>query len=169
MEVPDRAQDVLSPDERVLFVSKQKGSMFKPDLTKRLMPDTLIVTDKRILKFHPKGLVRGALGMSNFTDFTYTEMTNITIDRGAFRSTLEIVPRGGGKSIPIKDIPKDDAAEAFQIIRAQLSRIQGGQPTTAVGTREVVREVVMIPCRNCGTLMPQTTTTCPNCGARRTV
>lgn len=32
----------------------------------------------------------------------------------------------------------------------------------------VVKEVVMIPCRYCGALMPQTSTFCPNCGAKRT-
>jgi rubrerythrin len=34
--------------------------------------------------------------------------------------------------------------------------------------REVVREVVVIPCKYCGTLFPQTATFCPHCGARRT-
>lgn len=34
--------------------------------------------------------------------------------------------------------------------------------------KEVIREVVMIPCKYCGTLMEQTVTLCPNCGARRT-
>ena len=33
--------------------------------------------------------------------------------------------------------------------------------------KEVVREVVLIPCAYCGGLMPQTSTFCPNCGARR--
>ena len=32
----------------------------------------------------------------------------------------------------------------------------------------VVKEIVMIPCRYCGALMPQTSTFCPNCGAKRT-
>jgi rubrerythrin len=36
-------------------------------------------------------------------------------------------------------------------------------------TREVIREVVVIPCKYCGTLFPQTTTACPHCGAKRTV
>jgi len=35
--------------------------------------------------------------------------------------------------------------------------------------REVVREVVKIPCRFCGTLFDQLETSCPNCGAKRTV
>ena len=34
-------------------------------------------------------------------------------------------------------------------------------------TKETVREVVLIPCAYCGGFMPQTSTLCPNCGARR--
>jgi len=34
-------------------------------------------------------------------------------------------------------------------------------------SKEIVREVVLIPCAYCGGLMPQTSTFCPNCGARR--
>ncbi|MCP8315892.1 MAG: hypothetical protein H3Z52_03040 [archaeon] len=33
--------------------------------------------------------------------------------------------------------------------------------------KEIVREVVMIPCAYCGKLMPQTSTLCPYCGAPR--
>ena len=37
----------------------------------------------------------------------------------------------------------------------------------SVSNKEVVREVVLIPCAYCGGLMPQTSTICPSCGARR--
>jgi hypothetical protein len=40
-----------------------------------------------------------------------------------------------------------------------------GKPSESV--KEVVREVVLIPCAYCGGLMPQTFLFCPNCGARR--
>jgi hypothetical protein len=48
--------------------------------------------------------------------------------------------------------------------------IQVTQPSAApiIKEKEIIREVVMIPCKYCGTLMPQTSTICPNCGARRT-
>jgi len=42
------------------------------------------------------------------------------------------------------------------------------QPPSVIREREVItKEVVMIPCDYCGSLMPQTSTFCPNCGARR--
>ena len=41
-------------------------------------------------------------------------------------------------------------------------------PTTIIKEREVIREIVMLPCKYCGALMPQTSVFCPHCGARRT-
>ncbi len=38
-------------------------------------------------------------------------------------------------------------------------------PPTVI--REIIKEVVMIPCQYCRSLMPQTSTFCPNCGAKR--
>jgi hypothetical protein len=44
-----------------------------------------------------------------------------------------------------------------------------GAPTTVTTEKIVEREVVMIPCQYCGSLFPQTETTCPKCGAQRRV
>lgn len=53
---------------------------------------------------------------------------------------------------------------------SQVIEVQVAQPpaTPIIKEKEIVREIVMIPCKYCGMLMPQTETTCPNCGARRT-
>lgn len=50
-------------------------------------------------------------------------------------------------------------------VEVQVSPL-GAQPI--IKEKEIVREVVMIPCKYCGALMPQTETVCPNCGAKRT-
>jgi len=43
-------------------------------------------------------------------------------------------------------------------------------PAAPIVTEKIVeREIVMIPCQYCGTLFPQTATSCPNCGAKRKV
>jgi hypothetical protein len=56
-------------------------------------------------------------------------------------------------------------------VTSSIAEIQVTQPSAApvVKEKEVIREVVMIPCKYCGGLMPQTETVCPNCGAKRTV
>jgi hypothetical protein len=48
-----------------------------------------------------------------------------------------------------------------------LQSMQIPQPTrdTYVREKEVIKEVVMIPCKYCGALTPQTSLYCPHCGA----
>ena len=55
-------------------------------------------------------------------------------------------------------------------VTSATTEIQVVEPSvsTVVKEKEIIREVVMIPCKYCGTLMPQTATACPNCGATRT-
>ena len=54
---------------------------------------------------------------------------------------------------------------------SQTCEIQVMAPVVqpAAVQREVIRTVVMIPCKYCQGLMDQTLTACPNCGARRTI
>ncbi len=57
----------------------------------------------------------------------------------------------------------------IQVIQPNATTTQGQAIGMTPIVKEVVKEVVMIPCRYCGGLMPQTQTTCPNCGAKRTL
>jgi hypothetical protein len=55
-------------------------------------------------------------------------------------------------------------------VTSSISGIQVAMASAAptVVTEKIVeREVVMIPCQYCGSLFPQTVTTCPTCGAKR--
>jgi hypothetical protein len=53
-------------------------------------------------------------------------------------------------------------------VTSAISGIQVTAVPTTVTTEKIVeREVVMIPCQYCGSLFPQTVTTCPKCGAQR--
>jgi hypothetical protein len=69
------------------------------------------------------------------------------------------------KGVVAVDGRPDRTTEVFEIqvvapnIQVQAATVQ----------REVVRTVVMIPCKYCQGLMDQTLTVCPNCGAKRTV
>ena len=61
------------------------------------------------------------------------------------------------------------AIEGRPDVTSQTIEIQVIQPTAPqIKEKEIIREVVMIPCKYCGALMPQTDTTCARCGAKRT-
>jgi len=52
----------------------------------------------------------------------------------------------------------------YQLALAQL-KISASEKR--LRKRKIIKEVVMIPCRYCGSLMPQTALSCSNCGAGR--
>jgi hypothetical protein len=56
-------------------------------------------------------------------------------------------------------------------VTSTTTELQVSPPSASpvITEREVVREVVMLPCKYCGGLMQQTETSCPRCGAKRTV
>jgi len=56
-------------------------------------------------------------------------------------------------------------------VTSKMAEIQAIAPAAqpVIKEKEILREVVMIPCRYCSGLMEQTVTVCPNCGAKRTV
>jgi hypothetical protein len=62
------------------------------------------------------------------------------------------------------------AIEGRPDVTSTTVEIQVAQPSASpvIKEKEILREVVMIPCKYCGTLMVQTETLCPKCGARRT-
>lgn len=55
-------------------------------------------------------------------------------------------------------------------VTSRITEIQVLPPSASpvIREKEVIREVVMIPCKYCGGIMPQTATACPHCGAKRT-
>ena len=48
-----------------------------------------------------------------------------------------------------------------------VTKRQTVNPEAPAISKEIIKEVVLIPCAYCGGLMPQTSLFCPNCGARR--
>ena len=63
--------------------------------------------------------------------------------------------------LAIKDRP-DTTSETVEV-----QVMKPSAAPTIVKEKKIVREVVMIPFAYCGSLMPQTSMVCPNCGARR--
>ena len=91
---------------------------------------------------------------------------NINIPAGA-RPTYAGVERRVTwtiKGVVAVDGRPDRTTETYEI-QVMAPTVQ----TQATVQKEVIRTVVMIPCRYCQTLMDQTLTVCPNCGAKRTV
>lgn len=141
-EIPEEVKNIIAPNEKVLYVAKQKRSKFTSDIGKRLFPAMVILTDHRIVQIYPEGLFGGALKRSDYCDYPYEGMSNIQLHRGVFRATLNItlnsMPLSEKKirapeNPRISDMDKDEAADIFGIVREILMKQetrQGVDPIT---------------------------------------
>ena len=94
--------------------------------------------------------------------FNKTFPFNVNIPAGG-RESFDSVD--GGVTWSIKGVVAIDGRPDVTSETMELQVIRPAAAPTVV--KEIVKEVVMIPCEYCGTLFPQTATSCPNCGAAR--
>jgi hypothetical protein len=86
------------------------------------------------------------------------------------------VPAGGRATVQGMDrsvswsIKGVVAVDGRPDVVSKIEALQVVQPSAqpVIKEKEIVRQVVMIPCKYCGALMDQLVTVCPNCGAKRT-
>lgn len=110
MESDDAPSDLLKlldQDERLLLYMKQKK--YHPAIN----IESVAVTDKRVV-FRKPSMLRIK---KSFTDYSYADIVNVTIDKGPLRSTLNLNLRMDGSDLIVDDIPNEEAQEAFKLIR----------------------------------------------------
>ncbi len=113
LEEIQRIAHRLDANEKVVIVAKQ--SRFKPGGSK-MSPDTIFVTDKRIIIRNPS-----ALGMrENIESITFDKITAIELERGMMSSTVKI--RASGYQGDIDAIAKEKAEKIAQYVRDAIDK-----------------------------------------------
>jgi hypothetical protein len=162
-QAPTDVVELLGPNERVELYIQQK--IYHP----KINIDSVLLTNERIILRHPH-----ALGLKkDYTDFSYTDIANVLLEKGILRSTVKCVLRFGGDPLALQDLPNGDAEKAYGIIRENLVRFQtplsysqgNAGPNTAPGPHVITREIVKVRCKYCNQLIDENATQCPSCGA----
>ena len=161
-QAPTDVVELLGPNEQVELYIQQK--IYQP----KINVDSVLLTNERIILRHPH-----ALGLKkDYTDFSYTDIANVLLEKGILRSTVKCVLRFGGDSLALQDLPNSDAERAYGIIRENLVRFSNpahisppGEAMSGAGAPQVItREVVKVRCKYCNQLMDESATQCPFCG-----
>jgi Bacterial PH domain len=162
-QAPNDVVELLGPNERLELYIQQK--IYHP----KINIDSVLLTNERIILRHPH-----AMGLKkDYTDFSYTDIANVLLEKGILRSTVKCVLRFGGDPLALPDLPNGEAEKAYGIIRENLVRFQtplsytpaSTGPASAPAPQVITREVVKVRCKYCNQLMDENTTTCPFCGA----
>jgi len=118
-EAPEDLKNILGPNEEVQIYIKQK--FYHP----KINIDSIIITNERIILRHPH-----ALGLKkDYTDFSYKDISNVALNKGVIRSTVNCTLRFGGDPLSLASLRNSDAEKTYGLIRENIVRYQS--PLTA--------------------------------------
>jgi hypothetical protein len=126
-KVMSKLSDLLMKNEEIGYIAVQK----KPAIT--VLPDSIVVTNKRIIICQPKNL-----GLSmNFTDYSWDEIESTFVKEGILGSDFSFVTKTD-ISVTIEYIPKVQARKMYAFAKEQVDLLKGGSVSS---TNAAVEEV----------------------------
>lgn len=112
IKVPKAIKQMLLPDERVMGVAKQ--SRLKAAMT----PDSIIITDRRIIRCSPS-----ALGLrKEIEDYRYEDVANLKIDKGVLFASITVKRRFMSADLVLDNLPKGKADYLTRLIQENVNR-----------------------------------------------
>lgn len=111
-KAPSDLIKLLDQDEKLLLYMKQKK--YHPAIN----IESIAITNKRIIFRKPSMLTI----KKSYTDYSFADILNVTIEKGPLRSTLNLNLRPDGNDLVVEDIPNDDAQEAFKLVRQGIDK-----------------------------------------------
>lgn len=130
-KVTSKLQDILMKNEEVGYIAVQK----KPALT--VLPDSIVVTNKRIIICQPKNL-----GLSmNFIDYTWDEIEGTFVKENILGSEFSFSTKTE-LQVTIDYIPKIQARKIFTYAKEQLDIFKNGANTVSPITEEIAPKLI---------------------------
>lgn len=129
-KVTSKLQDILMKNEEVGYIAVQK----KPALT--VLPDSIVVTNKRIIICQPKNL-----GLSmNFIDYTWDEIEGTFVKENILGSEFSFSTKTE-LQVTIDYIPKIQARKIFTYAKEQLDILKTGAGKSVI-TEEIAPTLI---------------------------
>jgi Bacterial PH domain len=144
-KIMTKLSDLLMKNEEVGYIAVQK----KPAIT--VLPDSIVVTNKRIILCQPKNL-----GLSmNFTDFTWDEIEGTFIKENILGSEFSFSTKTQ-MQVTIDYIPKIQARKISTYAKEQLDVLKNApySPTNEINTEKIIEEVETEEVTNFAEIIP---------------
>ena len=135
-KIPRDIRKILLADEQVLVSVKQ--SRLKAALT----PDTIVVTDQRVIRYSPS-----ALGLhKEIEDYRYEDMANFKVRKGIIFATITIKHRFMSEEFVLDNLPKGPMDLISRAVEENIRRARSntGQQTTAPTRSEDPLEILKL-------------------------
>jgi hypothetical protein len=127
LKVPNSVKKMLLTNEQVIAVIKQ--SRLKAAIT----PDSIVVTDQRIIKYSPSNL-----GLrKEIEDYRYEDIANLKIDKGIHFATIAVKRRFMSEDLILDKLVKDQADYICRFIQENLRRISSAPTSPVTAGQEI--------------------------------
>lgn len=130
-EIPKEVNDILRPGEKVVTAVQQSG------LKALITPDSIIVTDQRIIRYAPS-----ALGLrKTIEDYRYEDIANFRVKKGIMFATIVIKQRFMSNDLVLENLPKNKMDIISKAVNDGIMRTKSGKtppaaaPQPASGTQ----------------------------------
>jgi hypothetical protein len=129
-KILSKLTDFLMKNEEIGYIAVQK----KPAIT--VLPDSIVVTNKRIILCQPKNL-----GLSmNFTDYSWDEITGTFVKENILGSDFSFATKTDVQ-VTIDYIPKVQARKIYTFAKEQLDILKNGENVPLPINETFVEEV----------------------------
>lgn len=105
--IPADVKDMLIPGEEIFYGVRQAR------IEQPIAPDEIFITSERVILRRPHVLSY----MKSTRDYRYTDMSNVTIHKGFFNSTINIKMRFLSHGLQLRSIPSPLARKISSIIQ----------------------------------------------------
>jgi hypothetical protein len=144
-KITSKLNDLLMKNEEIGYIAVQK----KPAIT--VFPDSVVVTNKRIIICQPKNL-----GLSmNFTDFTWDEIEGTFVKENILGSEFSFSTKTQTQ-VSIDYIPKIQARKIFTYAKEQLDILKNGVSEDEPPTFKLIEEIETEEVTNFAEIIPAT-------------
>ena len=142
-KITSKLNDLLMKNEEIGYIAVQK----KPAIT--VFPDSVVVTNKRIIICQPKNL-----GLSmNFTDFTWDEIEGTFVKENILGSEFSFSTKTQIQ-VSIDYIPKIQARKIFTYAKEQLDILKNGISENTPPAFEIIEEIETEEVTNFAEIIP---------------
>ena len=125
-KTPKAIKKLLLADERVLASIQQ--SRLKAPMT----PDTIVVTNHRIIRISPS-----ALGLhKEIMDYRYEDMANFKVNKGVIFASIRIKHRLMNEELVIDNLVKSSIDEVSKIVMENIGRIRNNSISQPISSAQ---------------------------------
>ena len=129
-KVPDQIKSILRPDEKVVVSVEQ--SRLKEVIT----PDTIVVTNLRVILYSPS-----KLGLQKDTiDYQYKDMANFKVEKGIMFAKIKIKMRYMSDDLILDGLPKNKIDIISRIINEGIRRADSPESKPQIVQQTTVSE-----------------------------